>query len=108
MLLKRFWFEFDLSGEELRRFGHFPAFGVGITAYDYEDALTLMRKWVLREGDDLPRMTKVIENVDVSRLLERAFGSTRLLPHLGCPAWRGVWHPAFNIWYGPDLQRSPG
>jgi hypothetical protein len=34
-LLTRFWFEFDLSGEALRRFGYFPAYGGGITAYNY-------------------------------------------------------------------------
>src|SRR5687768_13629377 len=102
-LLRRFWFEFDLSGEALRRFGYFPSYGVGITAYNYEDALSLLRKWVIR-GDEMPKITKVIENVNVSRLLEANFAHTKLLPHLGCPAWRGVWHPAFNLWYGPDLQ----
>ena len=41
-LLARYWFEFELSGEDLRRFGYFPAYGVGITAYDYQDACVKM------------------------------------------------------------------
>lgn len=103
-LLTRYWFEFELSGEDLRRFGYFPAYGVGITAYDYQDALSLLRKWVLRT-DELPKIERVIENVDVSGLLDQNFAHTKLLPHLGCPAWRGVWHPACNLWYGPDVQQ---
>ena len=66
---------------------------MGITAYDYEDALSLLRKWVLGEGDELPRMTKAIENVDVSRLLEKSLDITRLLPHLGCPRGEGFGIP---------------
>ena len=97
-LLKRYWFEFDISGEALRRFGYFPAYGVGITAYDYEDAVKLLRRWVVR-GDEMPEITQVIEDVDVSKLTD---GHRNLLPHLGCPAWRGVWHPAINLWYGAD------
>lgn len=104
-LLRRYWFEFALSGEDLRRFGYFPAYGVGVTAYDYEDALASLWKSIVR-GDELPKIAKVIANVDVSRLIEsQAFAQTRLLPHLGCPAWRGVWHPAINLWYGPDVQQ---
>src|SRR5258705_5481561 len=102
-LLTRYWFEFDLSGEDLRRFGYFPAYRVGITAYDYQDALRLLRKWILRTHE-MPKIQRVIENVDVSRLLDQNFSHTKLLPHLGCPAWRCVWHPAYNLWYGPDVQ----
>jgi len=97
-LLTRYWFEFELSGEDLRRFGYFPAYGVGITAYDYQDALSLLRKWVLRT-DEMPKMKRVTENVDVSILGEQNFST-----YLGCPAWRGVWHPAFNL-CGPDIRR---
>jgi hypothetical protein len=100
-LLTRYWFEFGLSGEDLRRFGYFPAYGVGITAYDYQDALSLLRRWVLRT-DEMPKIERVTENVDVSNLLEK---NSRILFQLGCPAWRGVWHPASNLWYGPDVQR---
>jgi hypothetical protein len=71
-LLTRFWFEFDFSGDALRRFGYLPAYGVGITAYNYNDAMRIMRRWVVR-GDEMPEFTKVIENVDVSRLMETHF-----------------------------------
>ena len=99
-LVTRFWFEFDLSGENLRRFPYFPAYGIGITAYDYHDALRLLRKWVIR-GDEMPPIIDVIEDVDISRL-EQEFGPRNL--RLGCPVWRGVWHPPVNLFYGPDNE----
>ena len=102
-LLTRFWFEFEMSEDDLRRFPYFPSYGIGITAYDYHDALRLLRKWVLR-SDEMPKITHVIENVDVSQLLDQKFGHTKFLPRLGCPAWRGVWHPAVNLAFGPDIR----
>jgi hypothetical protein len=102
-LLTRYWFEFELGDNDLLQFGYFPSYVIGITAYDYEDAFGLLRRWVL-QTTETPKIRGLIENVDVSRLLEQKFEHTKLLPHLGCPAWRGVWHPAYNLWYGPDIE----
>ena len=103
-LLTRYWFEFDLSTEHRNRFPYVIAYGVGITAYDYQDALGLLRKWVL-QTEEMPKIKKLIENVDVSILQDSHSRNKNLLPNLGCPAWRGVWHPAFNLWYGPDIRK---
>jgi hypothetical protein len=110
-LLTRYWFEFYESEMVVYRegylpspgrFGYLPYPGCGITAYNYKDSLRLLQKWVAR-GDEFPKFKRVIENVDVSELIE-SYGRYKFLPHLGCPAWRGIWHPAYNLWYGPDLN----
>jgi hypothetical protein len=103
-MLRRFWFEFDHSELVTEQDGKWPvpgrfsylSLGCGITAYDYQDALRLLHKWVIR-GEDLPRVSRVIEDIDVSTL-----DSGHVLPNAGCPVWRGVWFPALNLWYGPD------
>lgn len=97
-LVTRFWFEFDLSGDKLYRFPRFPAYGIGVTAYDYHDALHLMRKWVT-EFEEMPEIINVIEDVDISQLREQMDKYSQI----GCPVWRGVWHPAINLWFGPDI-----
>ena len=105
-ILTRYWFEFDEADLiEWRdgwpthgRFGYLPSPGCGITAYDYEDALRLLRRWILRE-DGFPKLSKVIKDVDVSTLYD-CYG----LHNSGCPAWRGIWYPSLNIFYGPDLE----
>jgi hypothetical protein len=105
-MLRRFWFEFapselvteqDSKWPVPGRFGYLPQ-GCGITAYDYQDALRLLSKWLIR-GEDLPRFSRVIEDTDVSTL-----DADHVLPNAGCPVWRGVWFPALNLWYGPDLR----
>lgn len=101
-LLTRYWFEFEMTDNDLQRFGYFPAWGIGITAYDYKDALKLLRRWIMREENEFPKLKKVIENVNIPELFPV---TSRLPQQLGCSAWRGVWYPAINIWYGPDLQR---
>jgi len=44
-LLKRFWFEFDISEDDLRRYSSYSGLGLGcgVTAYSYEDALVVLR-----------------------------------------------------------------
>ena len=97
--LKRYWFEFDISGENLSQFGYLPMHGCGITAYDYNDALNIMRHFILR-SDDLPKFTRIVENIDVSTLEDK-----HIIPNLGVPIWRGVWFPAYNLWQGVYTER---
>ena len=108
-LLKRYWFEFDESETVVYRegylpapgrFGYLPSPGCGITAYGYEDALRLLRRWVLR-GDEFARFSRVVENADVSELFP---WGEKIPQQIGCSAWRGVWYPALNLYYGPDLK----
>ncbi|HYX72450.1 MAG TPA: hypothetical protein VE732_06750 [Nitrososphaera sp.] len=98
--LKRYWFEFDFSeGEHSYGWNFLPFNGCGITAYDYDDALRIMRRFLLR-GEGMPKFTRVIENVDVSTLDKK-----HVLPNSGVPVWRGVWYPAYNMWWGPYNER---
>jgi len=71
-MLRRFWFEFDPTELVAGQDGEWPVpscfdylpQGCGITAYDYQDAIGLLRKRVIRE-EDMPRFSRVIEDVDV-------------------------------------------
>ena len=103
MSLTRFWFEFDLDG-------HRPpapapgatdldggsaqyrwlSFGAGVTAYDEEDALTLLLELV---GADLPPRIRTVMDVDADRA---ALGIPDFLV-VGNAAWRGVWFPPDNL-----------
>jgi len=85
-MLRRYWFEFDPSQSPA------PAavseLGCGVTAYDYEDALTLMKENVFGDGD-LPPIQNVVEDIDISALDEE-----RVRSKIGIPVFRGVWFPA--------------
>jgi hypothetical protein len=104
--LTRFWFEFDLEGH------HPPApspgadnldggtlqhqwlsFGAGVTGYDEEDALTLLRDLV---GADLPPRIRSVKDIDADRA---ALDIPDVLV-VGNAAWRGVWFPPDNL-HGP-------
>ena len=102
-MLRRYWFEFhkDLNSEEyMQRYGYLPAGpGIGVTAYSREDAILLIRRWVAKDGKELPEITKCIENVDVSTLFP---SGTPFGIGLGCPVWRGLWFPPYNLWFGRD------
>jgi hypothetical protein len=97
--LKRYWFEFDFSGDEPSQYGYLPIHGCGITAYDYDDALLIMRRFIL-PNNQLPKFSRIIENIDVSTLEDM-----KIIPNLGVPVWRGVWYPAFNLWEGAYLEK---
>jgi hypothetical protein len=85
-MLRRYWFEFDLSQSPA------PAAdsedGCGVTAYDYDDVLDLMKEGVFGESG-LPPIRNVVEDIDISALDE-----TRVRSRIGMPVFRGVWFPA--------------
>jgi hypothetical protein len=84
--LTRYWFEFHLSVEDEHPEG--ALLGCGVTARDYDDALSLLRERVW-QGRELPAVRRVVEDVDVSSL-----DSDHVLPNLVMPpVWRGVWFP---------------
>lgn len=97
--MKRYWFEFDLPKEEsLSRHYYLPVHGCGITAYDLNDALKIMRLFIL-QSDDFPKFSRIVENIDLSTLEEK-----HVLPNAGVPVWRGVWYPSYNLWYGAYIE----
>lgn len=84
-MLRTYWFEFDLSRSGAPTFNGQPE--CGVTAYDYEDAINLMKESVFANGD-LPPIRNVVEDIDVSKLDER-----HVRPNMGIPVFRGVWFP---------------
>jgi hypothetical protein len=84
-MLRRYWFRFDPKGV-----GEFPpgvAMGCGVSAYNYDDALRILRKKVFH-CDLLPPILRCIQDVDISKLDE---GHVR--PNMGVVTERGVWFP---------------
>jgi hypothetical protein len=61
--------------------------GYGVTAYDYADALQILR-WQAFDNNPLPPVASVIEDVDVSTL-----DAGHILPNMHPPNWRGIWFP---------------
>ena len=85
--MRRYWIEFDLSA-----YAHphnHPAIikgGCGVTAVDHRDALVMIGEHIFLDG--LPRVSKVIEDVDVFTLDEG-----HVLPNMGNVLVRGIWFP---------------
>jgi hypothetical protein len=93
--LIRYWFEFDYPKPRIGHGVYIPACGCcGITAFDYQDALKIMRRFMLRDNET-PIFKRVIENVNVSTIEDK-----RVIPNLGVPVWRGVWFPDYNLRLG--------
>jgi hypothetical protein len=81
-LYRRYWFRFEISD--------IPTplnLGCGVTACDYDDALTLLRERVF-PGRELPRIVECIEDVDVSTL-----DRNHVRPNMGVVVYPGVWFP---------------
>lgn len=99
--LKRYWFEFDFSSGDVSEYGHLPPYGCGITAYDYDDALLILRSFIIQDRN-VPKLKQVVENIDISTLKKE---SINIELGLGVPVWRGVWYPAYNLWWGAYIER---
>jgi hypothetical protein len=79
--LRRYWFTFE----------KFPAptvlnLGCGVTAYDLEDAMNLMRDRIFK--GTVPTVIDSKEDIDVSKLDRK-----HILPNMGSTVERGVWFP---------------
>jgi len=86
-LLRRYWFEFEPLSK--------PSplnLGCGVTAYSYEDAVALMGELVFNQPpfseDPPPKIVRVLEDVDVSKL-----DQGHVIPNMGLVVDRGVWFP---------------
>jgi hypothetical protein len=80
--LQRFWFTFEEFPEST------PLnLGCGVTAYEYEDALALLREHVFRISA-MPKIAKCIEDVDV-----RGLDQSHVVPNMGLVTDRGIWFP---------------
>jgi len=83
--LTRYWIYFDNSNP--RTIHNFLSRGCGVTAYDLDDALFVIRK-ELFDGGELPPVREVVPNIDISTLDEG-----HIIPNMGIPVDRGVWFP---------------
>lgn len=80
--LIRFWFRFEqFAGPEALNLG------CGMTAYDYNDALGLLREKVFKKNV-FPRILEFNEDVDISSLDQR-----HIVPNMEDPTLRGIWFP---------------
>lgn len=94
--LHRYWFEFDArEPADRERLAHrFLLAGCGVTAWNEEDARWLIREHLF-EGEPLPPIRSITEDVDISTLDPK-----HVRPNMGLCVWRGVWFPAV-----PDAAR---
>lgn len=82
MTLKRYWFEFEKWPKPT------PInFGCGVTAYDYDDAVLLLKERIFGENGP-PPIERFTEDVDISTL-ER----NHVQPNLCNVDTRGIWFP---------------
>ena len=80
-MLRRLWIRFSpLPDDSL-------SLGCGVTAYDYDDAVTLLKDRVFPESQ-VPEVIDVTENVDLSTL-----DQGRVIPNMEVPYFRVVWFP---------------
>ena len=85
MHLKRYWFEFNNESDDVHDIW-FPK-KCGVTAYNYEDAIDLLRLCVFKKRS-LPQIKKVVEDVDISNL-----DANHVRLNMSIPTKRGVWYP---------------
>jgi hypothetical protein len=83
--LTRYWIEFERTAE--LQFPVGVSLGVGVTGRGRDDALGIVRERVF-EGDELPAIAGLAEDVDISTLDER-----HVLPNMEPPNERGIWFP---------------
>ncbi len=84
-MLRKYWFEFELPPSMTGTASYGP--GCGVTAFSYEDAVTLIKERLFN-GGEVPPVRHYIEDVDVSTL-----DAERVRPNMDIPFFRGVWFP---------------
>ena len=94
--MRRFWFEFEAGTlAQLEQLGSGTngtaqvapsGGGVGVTGRDEGECREIMRARIFY-GRALPKVNRVIADVDVSTLGEHVLGN------MEPPIWRGIWFP---------------
>jgi hypothetical protein len=85
-LVTRYWFEFESS--QINDLPPGLTWGCGITAYDYSDAISILRLKVFK-GQEIPELKITKENIDIRTLDQR-----HIVINMRDPSLRGVWFPA--------------
>ncbi|MCQ4142482.1 MULTISPECIES: hypothetical protein [Chryseobacterium] len=81
--LIRFWFTFEHS----TTLPPTLKLGCGITGYNYEDALILLKQKVFKGNEEIV-IKDCVENINLTNL-----DSNHILPNILPPNFRGVWYP---------------
>ena len=84
-ILKRYWFEFDCT--EIKELPPGITFGCGITAYDDQDAISILQQKVFKDKE-IPALKIQQKDVDIRTLDQR-----HVIPNMKAPTDRGVWFP---------------
>ena len=97
-VLTRYWITFDYprpdpqSGITLGP--SWQQVGFGVTAEDLGAALEILREeWFSPHGVEMPEVSGVTENVDVSTLQDSLAQVMQPLPFMNPPNSRGMWFP---------------
>lgn len=80
----KFWFDF---GSERNTLPIGVNRGCGVTAYNHDDAISILRELVFLEKE-IPLIEKIVEDIDVSEL-----DKDHVLVNMGDVLRRGVWYP---------------
>jgi hypothetical protein len=83
--MRRFWIEFNLSDYPNPPISIESGFGV--TSASLQEALGVIRERAF-DGRELPPISRVVEDVDVSTL-----DAKHVRPNMGVPVVRGIWFP---------------
>ena len=86
--MKRYWFEFDLETFDLSPYPFVLGLGCGITAYGFDDAISILEKKVFT-STPIPDIKKFIEDVNINDL-----DQGHVIPNMRSPRERGIWFPA--------------
>lgn len=84
-LLHRYWVEFDAA--HLPSSFFFLRLGCGVTAYNIEDALSIIQ-FKIFQGKEVPPIKSLVSDVDISLL-----DPDHVLPNMEPPILRGIWFP---------------
>jgi len=84
-IVTRYWFEF--ASTQIKDLPPGLHLGCGITAYDYTDAISILRQKVFR-GQEIPELKDKKENIDI-----RTLDQGHVIPNMKNPTLRGVWFP---------------
>ncbi|HTE29567.1 MAG TPA: hypothetical protein VK666_04285 [Chryseolinea sp.] len=84
-LLTRYWFTF--YSNDINDLPMGIRLGCGLTAYDHNDAITILRQKVFK-GEQIPEFKSEIENIYVD-VLDQA----HVIHNMKDPTLRGVWFP---------------
>jgi hypothetical protein len=80
--VRKYWFRFERRPKPTA-----INLGCGVTAYDYDDAIGLLRDRIFGANGP-PPIVEAIEDVDLSSLEQK-----HVLPNIGDTATRGIWFP---------------